>query len=238
MKAGSTLENYLLAVVRGEQTGFKARLVLLGLSILEMAYWVAIKLKYFSTGKQSLPVPVISVGNITAGGTGKTPTVVWIVETLRNAGLRPAVLTRGYRGAAQNEGLIISSADLHHLTGVETGDEPYLLAKLLPGVTIAIGRDRYQMGLKALQADPDIDLFVLDDGFQFFRLQRQLDLVLLDAINPFDNRHLLPRGLLREPLSALRRAGMVLLTRSEQVDPETVEQIVTTVKRHNPQVLT
>lgn len=237
MKAEAYLLTYILKVVRGERTGFAAGFVLFCLEILEIIYCLLLKLTYFLTPRKQLPVPVVSVGNLTVGGTGKTPTVVWLVTILRSAGFRPAVLTRGYGGKFQKKGRLITNKTLTGLTAEETGDEPYLLARLLPETMIAVGRDRYRMGLAALAADPTIDVFVLDDGFQFFRLKRQLDLILLDAVDPFDNRHLLPRGLLREPLTALRRAEIVLLTRTQQVDPADLALLTATVKRYQPQAL-
>jgi tetraacyldisaccharide 4'-kinase len=227
------LEAYLLAVIRGEKKGFSAAVIRLFLAGLELVYRLLLIANAIMQRPKRLPVPVISVGNITVGGTGKTPTVVWLARILIASGKRPAVLTRGYGGTFQKEGRIFSSATLGGLTPGQTGDEPYLLASILPETLIVVGRDRYSMALQALKDHPEIDLFLLDDGFQYRGLRRELDIVLIDAANPFDNRHLIPRGLLREPLAALKRAGIVLLTRAGRVGPEELAQIAAMIRSRN-----
>jgi tetraacyldisaccharide 4'-kinase len=227
------LEAYLLAVIRGEKKEFSAAVIRLFLAGLELVYHLLLSVNAILQRPKRLPVPVISVGNITVGGTGKTPTVVWLTRILIASGKRPAVLTRGYGGTFQKEGRIFNSAALRGLTSGQTGDEPYLLASILPETWIVVGRDRYSMGLQALKAHPEIDLFLLDDGFQYRGLRRELDIVLIDAANPFDNRHLIPRGLLREPLAALKRAGIVLLTRAGQVGPEELAQTAAMIRNRN-----
>jgi tetraacyldisaccharide 4'-kinase len=137
--------------------------------------------------------PVISVGNITTGGTGKTPIVRWLVEKLLAAGPRPAVLLRGYKG----------------------GDEQRMLQSQLPGVIVEANPDRVEGARFAIEKDRGIGIFVLDDGFQHRRLHRDFDLVLIDASNPFGFDHVLPWGLLREPLGGLARADAFLVTHSE-----------------------
>jgi tetraacyldisaccharide 4'-kinase len=230
-------EQYLLEVVRGEQTGLLPALVLLALALLEQVYRLLLIVNSLTKKRRSLSVPVISVGNLIAGGTGKTPTIVWLARELLAVGLQPAVLTRGYGGALEKEGQVLTTDDLATVNPTVTGDEPFLLAKLLPETVIAIGRDRYQMGLKALAAYPTIDLFLLDDGFQYLGLKRQLDIVLLDAEAPFANRRLLPRGLLREPPEALKRAQVVLLTRTAQVSQAALAELTVLIKKYNPQAL-
>jgi tetraacyldisaccharide 4'-kinase len=230
-------EKYLLEVVRGERTGLLPAVTLVVLALLEQVYHLLLVMNSRVKKRHRLAVPVISVGNLTAGGTGKTPTIVWLARELQAVGLHPAVLTRGYGGTLEKEGKVLTADDLAATSPAVTGDEPFLLAKLLPETVIAIGRDRYQMGLKALALQPTIDLFLLDDGFQYLGLERQLDIVLLDAEAPFANRRLLPRGLLREPPTALKRAQVVLLTRTAQVNQTTLAQITTSIKKYNPQVL-
>jgi tetraacyldisaccharide 4'-kinase len=226
-------EAYLLAVIRGEKRSFAAALIRALLTALELVYRLLVLANSIRQRPKRLPVPVISVGNITAGGTGKTPTVVWLARMLIALGKRPAVLTRGYGGALQKEGRIFSSTAMGDLTPGQIGDEPYLLASILPETLIVVGRDRYSMALQALKSHPGIDLFLLDDGFQYRRLRRELDIVLIDAANPFDNRHLIPRGLLREPISALKRAGIVLLTRTEQVTREELAQTADMIRNRS-----
>ncbi len=219
------IESYLLRVISKEVKGFIPLLVLGLLSVLEIVYLILLNLRKGLIQSKRLPVPVISVGNLVAGGTGKTPTVVWLVNFLKQAGFTPAVLTRGYRSAAQKEGLLFTHLDLDRLTPEFTGDEPYLLASLLPGTVIAVGRDRYRSALKALENHPEIDVFVMDDGFQYLKLKKDLNLLLLEAAQPFGNGHLIPRGTLREPLAGVKRADLVLLTRTAKVDPVELDSL-------------
>jgi len=147
---------------------------------------------------------VISVGNLTVGGTGKTPMVLWIAERLIAEGKKTAILTRGYRGDASAEG--------------STSDEVQLLqARLGDRVAFGVGADRWARG-RELSAQ-GIDWFILDDGFQHIQLARDVDIVLIDATNPFGGGHLLPAGRLREPKSALARANLVVVTRSDHAPP-------------------
>jgi tetraacyldisaccharide 4'-kinase len=230
------LQSYLLRVIDGDESGFGAWVVRIGLNGLEFIYWLLSRFQYLITRRHKLSVPVISVGNITVGGTGKTPTVIGLVKLLKAAGFNPAILTRGYGGTYQKVGLIFTSHDLNNLTAAATGDEPFLLAKLLPDTLIAVGRERYQNALKVLAHNPSIDLFILDDGFQHWSLARNLDIVLVDASRPFSNRHLLPRGFLREPLSSLKRAGVILLTRTAKISEEAVNVLTQELLAINPQV--
>lgn len=145
------------------------------------------------------PVPVVSVGNLTLGGTGKTPLVAWLARTVTARGLKPAIVSRGY-GAARGE----------------RSDEAAELAILLPEVPHVANRDRVA-GVRAAAA-AGAEVALLDDGFQHRRLARDLDIVAIDATDPFGCGRLFPRGLLREPLSGLARAGAVVLTRATAVD--------------------
>ena len=158
--------------------------------------------------------PVISVGNITMGGTGKTPAVVAICQLLRKNGRRPVVLSRGYGGENRAPVLEVSDGEQAKWPPHIVGDEPVLMARKLPGVPIIIGPDRFKVGQAAIAAyHPDV--LILDDGFQHRRLEREMDLVLLDESEPFGNGYLLPAGPLREPINQLRRATAILLTRVE-----------------------
>lgn len=156
-----------------------------------------------------LPVPVVSVGNLTFGGTGKTPTVISLVRDLVRRGRHPAVLTRGY-GRSVAEPVVLLGPDPG--TDVRsTGDEPLELASRLPGVPVVVDPDRVRGGIEALTRGADI--LVLDDGFQHLRLERDLDLVVVDAGDPWGGGRMPPRGRLREPLSGLTRADAVLVTK-------------------------
>ena len=155
-------------------------------------------------GSRRLPGTVISVGNLTVGGTGKTPMVLWIAERLAAEGHRPAILTRGYRGLGRGDG-----------NGEETADEVALLRKRLDGrAQFGVGKDRYKNGL-ALAKD-GAEWFILDDGFQHLELQRDANIVLLDATDPFGGGGVLPAGRLREPRSGLARADIVIITRTSR----------------------
>lgn len=160
------------------------------------------------------PCAVISVGNLSAGGTGKTPLVLWLARLLGRAGYWPAVLTRGYRGGAERTGGVVSDGRSILMDATQAGDEPWLLARSLPGVPVLVGRNRIASAHRAV-AEFGADVLLLDDGFQHLRLERDLDLVLMDAANPLGNGRVLPAGLLREPPSALRRADAVILTRAD-----------------------
>ncbi len=153
------------------------------------------------------PVPVISVGNITVGGTGKTPFVILVVQRLRVLGRRPAVLTRGYKATADTP-----------------ADEVLEFQESLPDTPVVVDPDRVA-GAAAACAVHDADFLVLDDGFQHRRLARDLDVVLIDALNPWGGNWVLPAGRLREPLRSLRRADVFVLTRANQVSPTVVAGI-------------
>jgi len=165
------------------------------------------------SGKKTLPCTVISIGNITLGGTGKTPTVIDIAGVILRNGKQPVVISRGY--GRQDESLlsIVSDGRTIQHDPVRNGDEPVLIADRLAGVPVVVGADRYQAAITALR-DFQPDVVVLDDGFQHIRLGRTIDIVLVDASAPFGNGKLFPAGILREPLTALKRAHAVLITRA------------------------
>lgn len=158
---------------------------------------------------QSLDIPVISVGNISFGGTGKTPMVVALVRDLVRFGRRPAVLTRGYGRRERDLDVVVGPEPKQRVE--EVGDEPLEMAGLLPGVPVVVEADRVRGGREAQRLGADV--VVLDDGFQHRRLRRDLDLVLLDAGDPWGGGRLPPIGRLREPLGALRRASAVVVTK-------------------------
>ena len=160
-----------------------------------------------------LPIPIISIGNLSVGGTGKTPMTQFLCRQLAAQGKRVAVLSRGHGGQGQSVRLVSGLDGQVLLSAAEAGDEPNLLAQTLPGVPVLVGKDRRGSGREALRRF-DLDVLVLDDGFQFWQLQRDLDIVLLDGRRPFDNGYPLPRGLLREPKRHLSRAGVVVVTRA------------------------
>ena len=165
-----------------------------------------------------LPQPVISVGNITTGGTGKTPLVEWIARFLAQNDRTVCVLTRGYGRQAPDERVLVSDGKTVFSTAEAAGDEAFLMAANLRGAAAVISdADRIAAALDAIK-HLHSDCFVLDDGFQHLRIARDLDIVMIDATNPWGGGRLLPEGRLREPLSGLSRADCIVLTRVDQVD--------------------
>ncbi|MFQ5657422.1 MAG: tetraacyldisaccharide 4'-kinase [Candidatus Methylomirabilales bacterium] len=161
--------------------------------------------------RRRISTRVISIGNLIAGGTGKTPFVIFLVQKLQDRGLRPAVVVRGYRGRREGKTVVVSDGETIRLRYPEVGDEAQLLAQKLNGVPILMAADRVK-GCQAAIGRFDPDVILLDDGFQHLRVERDLDILLLDRENPFGYGYLLPRGFLREPMSALKRADLVVMT--------------------------
>jgi tetraacyldisaccharide 4'-kinase len=191
------------------QYGVRARLALYENNILK---------------SHALSAPVISVGNLTVGGTGKTPCVAWLANFLRGAGHEVAILSRGYKRASRGR-VEVSDGQKILCTPHEAGDEPYLLAQACPGVRVVVDHDRYAAG-QWLAARTPISVFILDDAFQHLRLRRDLNLLLLDATAPLDD--IVPLGRLREPLAGLYRADAVIVTRADQeFDRAPLEAIIT-----------
>ena len=200
-----------------------------GLNLFSRLYGAAVRLRDigYRSGRlktKRLPCKVVSVGNITVGGTGKTPMTIYLAELLHRLGFRPAVISRGYKGEAEKRGGIVSDGRKFFMTAEKTGDEPWMMARRLQqiGVPVIVGRNRFESGCLALRTfQPDVIL--LDDAYQHLKLWRDLNLVLLDSVRPFGNTHLLPRGILREPLSALYRGDIFVLTRTEKEQPAAVD---------------
>jgi tetraacyldisaccharide 4'-kinase len=161
-----------------------------------------------------LPVPVVSVGNLVAGGTGKTPAVLWLAEQLASEGRKPAILSRGYGGNAGAGALVVYDGKTVLAEAEQAGDEPVMLARRRPASVIVAGSDRYRCGIYAVEK-LGAGCAILDDGFQHTGLHRDLNLLLLDSSKPFGNGRLLPAGTLREPKSAISRADMAIFTRWE-----------------------
>lgn len=164
--------------------------------------------------RELAPCPIVSVGNLTTGGTGKTPTTQWLARALQKRGVRVGVALRGYGGNLKEGGALVSDGEQTFLGPLVVGDEAALHARNLPGVVVTVAKDRHRATQLALQYGAQV--VILDDGFQFWSLPRAFDLVLLDAKNPFGNGHLLPAGRLREEKTELGRADAVLLTRVER----------------------
>jgi len=189
------------------------------LSALAVPYgvWVRARATLYRLGwlpSRRLPCRVVSVGNLTVGGTGKTPVVITLVEQLLARGRRVGVLSRGYRRQSGDAELLVSDGHTVLVGPVEAGDEPYLIATRCPRAIVAVGSDRYRLGRWVLERHPT-DCFVLDDGFQHLGLYRDADLLLVDVSDPTGLQMLVPAGRLREPLAAASRATALLMTRTD-----------------------
>lgn len=194
------------------------------LKIASQFYSAAVRIRNFSYDKGGLkthkaPVPVISVGNITAGGTGKTPLVIWLCNYLQGKNVRPAVLTRGYRSG---KGTL--------------SDEPAILIKSCPGAKIIVNPDRVAGATKAVEK-LRAQILIMDDGFQHRRLARDLEIAAIDATCPFGYEQLLPAGLLREPVKALARADVAVITRTNQVSAQQLADLEERLKLLNPKMV-
>jgi tetraacyldisaccharide 4'-kinase len=188
------------------------------LTLLSKAYGAGVRLRRdaYAIGflkQKKLPCSVISIGNLTTGGTGKTPMTIYVAERVRRLGYRVAVISRGYKGAAEISGGIVSDGTAILMDPITSGDEPFLLAASLKGIPVLVGHDRYQSGMNAINRF-QAQVVILDDAFQHLALFRDVNLLLLDSSLPFGNGHLLPRGSLREPVSALDFSDAIIMTRS------------------------
>jgi tetraacyldisaccharide 4'-kinase len=220
------VKEYYLSILSGQQRGFIAAIVKSTLSAFTLPYLAVLSTRnalYRSDIVKStrLPVKVISVGNITTGGTGKTPLVEFSVKYLGEIGRKVAVLSRGYGGGS------------HSQEGAEmVNDECLALIENLQDVPVLAGRDRVKNGEKAIN-DFGVDCVVLDDGFQHLRLKRDLDIVVIDALNPFGGENLIPRGSLREPLQNLERADLFIISHCDQGNQQTIRSIYTKLDQIN-----
>jgi tetraacyldisaccharide 4'-kinase len=166
-----------------------------------------------------LPCKVISIGNITLGGTGKTPMTLYLADLIKGMGFNPVIVCRGYKGEYEHSVQMVTDGTTIFMGPEKTGDEPYLMATKLSGIPIFIGKNRYVSAMKAWESfRPDV--IILDDAFQHIRLYRNLNLLLLDASKPCGNGYIFPRGILREPLDQVDRADAVVITRVEPDCPE------------------
>ena len=210
-------ERYFRELVDGNRQRCADRLISVLLLLISFPYAFIVRCRAwaFSVGilsSRKLARPVISVGNLTVGGTGKTPATAMLARYFIARGKKVVVLSRGYGGSLKGKAGIVSDGTTLFLSAEEAGDEPCLLASTVPGLAVVVGADRYRAGLFAMERlAPDI--FILDDGFQHLRLKRDLNILLLDSHRPFSNGRTLPAGFLREPVSAAQRADIVIYTR-------------------------
>jgi len=202
------------------EESFSRRVLLFPLYLISLLYRSVIHSRYvlYMTGflkSYTLPCKVVSVGNITLGGTGKTPTALYLAQLFQQQGMRTAVLSRGYRGKSSEKVAVVSDGEEIFLSPLDAGDEPFLLSQALPGVPVIIGKNKACSGRYAVEHFSS-EVVILDDGFQHLKLKRDVDILLLDLNYGFGNGYLLPRGILREPLSQISRAQLVLLTKKTE----------------------
>ena len=244
-------ETFVLEVIQGQRVGKRAALARMGLFCLSKVFIIAVKFRRLLYDirllrDSTLGVQVIAIGNLTVGGTGKTPVVEKFARELQNQGRIVAILSRGYRSNPPPLGRrllskllfqddttpprVVSDGKSLLLDSQTAGDEPYMLASNLKDVVVLVDKDRVKAGRYAIQKF-GCDTLLLDDGFQYWRLAgRRHDIVLVDCQQPFGNEHLLPRGILREPPSHLARARTIFITKS---DGDTV-RLRARIARHNP----
>lgn len=233
--AGAAYFHYLTGKHRHHWWDWPALLLLCGASWI---YRKAVVMKYRSFAdnedrQERLPAVVISLGNITVGGTGKTPMTCMLAKELSARGLRVALLNRGYQSQSEKGGAsVMSDGRMVLLTPEEGGDEASLMARSLMGVPVLVGRDRAVSGRMAVEKFGS-QVLLLDDGFQHWQLYRDIDIVLIDGTNPFGNGHVLPRGILREPLEHLDRADLFVITKIDQISREAVMAITAKLRQYN-----
>lgn len=210
-------------IVSGQDQGFGVSFLRFLLRGVALIYGSVVRLRNmgYQLGifrSHSVNVSVISIGNITAGGTGKTPLVIWLCNYLHNKGICCSILTRGYKTQPG-----------------EISDEPALLAKSCSGTTVVINPDRVAGAKKAVSVHSPQAL-VMDDGFQHRKLRRDLDIVAIDATCPFGYGRILPAGLLREPPSGLVRASVIVITRADQASKEQLDKLRQTISQYAPNI--
>lgn len=247
---GERFAQFTVDVIYDRRRGPAVRLYAGVLHAFSLLFSGIVQMRYILYSKriirdQPLGCLVVVVGNLTVGGTGKTPVVEKFARTLHERGRRVAILSRGYKSREENirwrwlrrmfggvkvEPRVVSDGERVLLDSEQAGDEPYMLARNLPGVVVLVDKDRVRAGQYAIKKFK-VDTLILDDGFQYLPLRGQLNLLLIDKSNPFGNRRLLPRGILREPVKHLRRASYVFVTKSDGVfDPDLQE----TIRRYKP----
>ena len=240
------LERWGADVIFGRAKGIRATLMRLLMSLLSGIFRILVQLRLWRyregwKPQSHLGMRVVAVGNITVGGTGKTPVVELLARSLRDKGRKVAILSRGYKSKKLDKPQrwkdeqgnkipedempkVVSTGKALLLDSKFAGDEPFMLAKNLDGVSVVVDRDRVKGGKFAIE-NLDSDILVLDDGMQYLNLAHSLDVVLVDAGSPFGTEALLPRGTLREPPKNLRRAGYILITKSDGSNEELIKRI-------------
>ena len=232
------LRTYFIYLIHSKESdGFFMTLLMGIFYLFSLVYEQLVNMKLLCykagiLGKEKLNCYVISLGNITVGGTGKTPTAQRLARDIRDMGYKVVILNRGYRSKWHGEVGIVSDGENLHMDAAEAGDEAYMLAKHLPNVPVLIGAERAVTGKYAIEHF-GAEVAILDDGYQHWQLIRDMDILLVDAVNVFGNGHLLPRGTLRESMSHISRADVCLITKVDQAETGAGEYIRDTVHKYN-----
>jgi tetraacyldisaccharide 4'-kinase len=234
---GVRLRAFVVGALSGADHSLGARSLVALLAPLSALYWVGLKINrlMYSLGlarAERLPARVVSIGNLSAGGTGKTSGAALLAGCALRQGWRPAILSRGYGcRRARGESAVVSNGGRVLADATIAGDEPLLLARKVAGAAVLVGKNRRETGRQAV-ADLGAEVLILDDGFQYWRLAKDREIVLIDALAPFGTGLLLPAGILREPLSHLPRAHAVWLTHTDLAGEAQVAAIRARVKRY------
>ena len=236
------LQSYFFQLVHSrEQYGFlmKCLVAVLYIGSLLFSLGVNLKLLAYRSGllkQKKIDCYVISLGNITVGGTGKTPTAQRLARQIREMGYKVVILNRGYRAKWKGKVGIVSDGTQLYMDASEAGDEAFMLAKHLPEVPVLIGPERAITGAYAIEHF-GAEVAILDDGYQHWQLDRDMDILLVDAVNVFGNGHMLPRGTLREPVTHIDRAQVCLLTKVDQASEQSRAYIKGMISKYNKEAL-
>lgn len=214
------------------QPGFFGEMLRAPFSAMSLLYLLGVKIRLFAYQKSIfqthlLQLPVISIGNLTLGGTGKTPCVIWLARALEQKGIKTAISIRGYGSPAENALLLVDGKSKTP-DPAEVGDESAMMAQALPEIPLLVGKNRILAGAKAKELGAQI--LILDDGFQHLKIHREMDIVLIDGNKLLNAEKMFPRGKLREPLSSLRRADIVILSKPGEM----AEEILAEIKKIHP----
>ena len=199
----------------------------------ESAYRIRRSLyEYGLLKKDYFKVPIISIGNLTFGGTGKTPMIIWLIKKLENYGFEVAILTRGYKGNLEHKSGLIRGGQKFLSNPHEFGDEPLLISRKMKRGAVIVGKKRSK-NLKTFFPKILPDVVLLDDGFQHIQLYRSFNIVLFDALLPLASYQTAPLGYLREGLTALKDADAILISRADQASEEKLEGLLNLIKKHH-----
>jgi tetraacyldisaccharide 4'-kinase len=226
-------EGYLYCLATDKERGIISALMKILLLLLSLFYGLIVRSLIFFYGlkPRRLDCKVISIGNITVGGTGKTPVVEFVAKRLREQGRRVAILSRGYKRLMSKYDMRVASYESIVSSYENMGDEPFMLKEKLGDMPVLVDYDRIRSA-GAASHDYGADTVLLDDGFQQWKIKKDLEIVTINAANPFGNRHMLPRGILREPLGSLKRADILVLTKTD-LNPD-VKSLKEYLRRINP----